>query len=132
MDISLCVIDQNNFTIEYSGAYNSVYLVQNNELFEYHADRMPIGIFDLGNNHFSKQLIDYIPGDMIYMFSDGFADQFGGPQSKKYKYTNLKAFLLKINNLPVVKQKQMLEREFHDWKGNKSQIDDVMVMGLRL
>jgi hypothetical protein len=66
------------------------------------------------------------------MFSDGFADQFGGPNGKKYKYATLKAFLIKIHDLPVSKQEKELEREFDSWKGTNSQVDDVLVMGLFL
>lgn len=132
MDISLCVIDKGNKTISYSGAYNNLYLVRNDELTEYQADRMPIGIFDLNNRHFSSQEINYTEGDIIYMFSDGYADQFGGPQNKKFKYTNLKALLIGNNRLTLTKQKHRLETVFYDWKGASPQIDDVLIIGYRL
>jgi serine phosphatase RsbU (regulator of sigma subunit) len=132
MDISLCVIDRSKNTIQYSGAYNNLYLIRKNELIEYPADRMPIGIFEETDLKFKSNNIDTSPGDIIYMFSDGYTDQFGGPDYKKYKYAILKAFLLKIHNLPLPEQKQNLEREFYDWKGVNEQIDDVLILGLKL
>jgi serine phosphatase RsbU (regulator of sigma subunit) len=132
MDISLCVIDKKEKILQFSGAYNNLYLIRNKELLEYPADRMPIGIFDSSDKYFSSQDIPYFPGDMIYMFSDGYADQFGGPNSKKFKYSALKEFLLNIHYLPIKEQKQKLENEFLKWKGDNPQTDDVLIMGLRL
>ena len=132
MDIELCVIDKSKKTIQYSGAYNSLYLIRNGELIEYQADRMPIGIFDLSGKSFTSQDISYLTGDIIYMFSDGYADQFGGPNSKKFKYSALKELLIKIYGLPLKEQKKRLESEFLKWKGENPQTDDVLIMGLRL
>jgi serine phosphatase RsbU (regulator of sigma subunit) len=132
MDISLCVIDKSKNTIQYSGAYNSLYLVRNGELTEYPADRMPIGIYDLSDTEFNSNNIPSLPGDMIYMFSDGYADQFGGPNIKKFKYAQLKELLVSIHKLPVKEQKKKLDKTFHDWKGTNPQIDDVMVLGLKI
>jgi serine phosphatase RsbU (regulator of sigma subunit) len=132
MDISLCVIDRTKSVIQYSGAYNNLYLIRNGELIEYQADRMPIGIFDLGDKDFASQNIPTMPGDLIYMFSDGYADQFGGPNHKKFKYTTLKALLTGIYNLSLTQQKQILEKQFLDWKGNSTQIDDVLIIGLKV
>ena len=109
MDISLCVIDKSKKTVQFSGAYNNLYIIRNNELMEYHADR-----------------------DILYMFSDGYADQFGGPNNKKYKYACLKTFLLSIHRLPMQKQHQKLDEEFLSWKGNNPQIDDVLIVGLKV
>jgi len=69
---------------------------------------------------------------LIYMFSDGYADQFGGPNYKKYNYASLKTFLLKIHQLPLSDQKQRLEKEFYEWKGENSQIDDILILGLKI
>jgi serine phosphatase RsbU (regulator of sigma subunit) len=132
MDICLCVVDYSKNIIQYSGAYNNLYLFRNNELIEFQADRMPIGIHDLSDKDFMSHDIPAMPGDIIYMYSDGYADQFGGPDSKKYKYNTLKAFLLKIHKLPLQEQKQRLEKEFKDWKGSFPQIDDVMIVGLKI
>jgi serine phosphatase RsbU (regulator of sigma subunit) len=132
MDIALCVIDRSKKMIQYSGAYNSLYMIRKGELNEYTADRMPIGIFDLSDKSFTSQDISYFPGDVIYMFSDGYADQFGGPNSKKFKYSALKELLLKIHTLPLKEQKKILESEFFKWKGDNPQTDDVLVIGMKL
>jgi serine phosphatase RsbU (regulator of sigma subunit) len=132
MDISLCVIDRSKNTIQYSGAYNNLYLIRNGELTEYHADRMPIGIYDLSDTDFTTHEFPCISGDIIYMFSDGYADQFGGPNQKKFKYSTLKTLLTEIHNLPLSRQKQILEKQFIDWKGDLDQIDDVIIIGLRV
>jgi serine phosphatase RsbU (regulator of sigma subunit) len=132
MDIALCVIDEKEKTIQYSGAYNSLYLIRKKELFEYKADRMPIGIFDNSNVAFTSQTIPSVPGDIIYLFSDGYADQFGGPNNKKFRYSTLKELLLEIHKLPLPKQKERLEKEFREWKGDNPQIDDVLIIGIRI
>jgi serine phosphatase RsbU (regulator of sigma subunit) len=132
MDISLCIIDRSKNIIQYSGAYNNLYIIRNGELTEYQADRMPIGIFDFSDKEFTSTNIPILPGDIIYMFSDGYADQFGGPNNKKFKYSALKELLLKIHQLPVREQKKRLENEFFRWKGDNSQTDDVLIMGLKL
>ena len=132
MDISLCIIERTKNSIQYSGAYNNLYLIRSGELFEYPADRMPIGIFDNEDSHFKRNDIDVIFGDIIYMFSDGYADQFGGPDHKKFKYSALKTLLTEIHRLPFSQQKQKLEKEFNEWKGTNPQIDDVLILGLKL
>jgi serine phosphatase RsbU (regulator of sigma subunit) len=132
MDISLCIIDKSESIIQFSGAYNNLYLVRDGELIEYPADRMPIGIFDNADSNFKRIDIDIVPNDIIYMFSDGYADQFGGPNHKKFKYSPLKALLTEIHMLPLTHQKQRLEKEFNDWKGINPQIDDVLIFGLKL
>jgi serine phosphatase RsbU (regulator of sigma subunit) len=117
MDIALCVIDRSKKMIQYSGAYNSLYLIRKGELIEYPADRMPIGIFDFSDKSSASQDIPYFPGDIIYMFSDGYADQFGGLNNKKFKYSALKELMIKIHGLPLKEQKKRLETEFLKWKG---------------
>jgi len=132
MDIALCIVDRTRRIIQYSGAYNNLYLIRNENLIEYYADRMPIGIYELGNKNFSSQDIPYLSGDIIYMFSDGYSDQFGGPKTKKLKSTALKTLLLEIHKLPLKEQKKRLETEFFKWKGENLQTDDVLIVGMRL
>jgi len=132
MDIALCVIDRKNNSLQFSGAYNNLYLIHAGELVEYPADRMPIGIFEHADGDFICQNIKYNPGDIIYMFSDGYADQFGGPNHKKFKYSNLKNLLAEIHKLPLPDQRNRLESEFLKWKGDNPQTDDVLIVGLRL
>jgi serine phosphatase RsbU (regulator of sigma subunit) len=132
MDISLCVIDRQKNIIQYSGAYNNLYLIRNGQLIEYQADRMPIGVFELSDKNFTSQSISFLHEDIIYMYSDGYADQFGGPNHKKLTYSTLKILLTKIHKLPITQQKQKLEKEFNEWKGTNPQIDDVLILGLKL
>jgi serine phosphatase RsbU (regulator of sigma subunit) len=132
MDISLCVIDRSNNELQFSGAFNNLYLIRKNELIEYPADRMPIAVFDLTDERFNTIHIDIKKGDLLYMFSDGYADQFGGPNNKKYKYAYLKSFLISIHKLPMLKQQQKLDEEFTSWRGANSQIDDVIIVGIKI
>jgi serine phosphatase RsbU (regulator of sigma subunit) len=132
MDISVCIIDYRKKTVQFSGAYNNLYIVSGGELAEYKADRMPIGIFAALEKDFTKQDIPFKKGDIIYMFSDGYADQFGGPDQKKFKYSNLKSMLTEIHKYPLGKQRMILEKSFTEWKAGSEQTDDVLVMGLRL
>ena len=101
-------------------------------MIEYNADRMPIGIFDMPDKNYTVHDIKTVPGDMIYMFSDGYADQFGGPYNKKFMYASFKEILIKVHQLPVQKQKQNLENRFNEWKGAAGQIDDVLIIGFRI
>jgi serine phosphatase RsbU (regulator of sigma subunit) len=132
MDICLCVCDFKAGNLQYSGAHNNLYLFRKGELNEYYADRMPIGYYDEPDRKFTTQPVEIRKGDMLYMFSDGFADQFGGPNQKKYKYSQLKEFLGKIHRKPLPEQKERLEKEFLRWKGGNAQTDDVLVLGYRV
>ena len=132
MDISISVIDKKQNQLQFSGAYNNLYLIRDNELKEYNADRMPIGYFDDEDKKFSSRLIDTLPGDMIYMYSDGYADQFGGGNHKKLKYMAFKSLILEVHKLPLKQQREVLEKRFMEWKRTDDQTDDVMVLGYRL
>jgi serine phosphatase RsbU (regulator of sigma subunit) len=132
MDLSLCVIDKKSNTLQFSGAYNNLYIIRKGKLIEYQADKMPIAVFDQTDICYKTYIIKILPGDLLYMFTDGYADQFGGPNRKKYKYTALKSFLLSIRNLSMQRQQRKLEEEFSKWKGEYPQIDDVLIVGLKL
>ena len=132
MDFSLCVIDDSRKVIQYSGANNNLYMVRNGEFTEYMSDRMPIGIYDVEESEFKAHEIPYLQGDMIYLYSDGYADQFGGPNYKKFKSSELKALLTKYSSYPLAEQKEILEKNFLNWKGDTMQIDDVLVMGMKM
>ena len=132
MDISVCVIDRKLNALQYSGAFNNIWLARNGELIEYKADRMPIGIYEEIESPFSRHDIKTVAGDMIYMFSDGFADQFGGPDHKKFKSSALKALLTEICSYSIETQMKRLETEFYKWKGHEPQTDDVLIIGLRI
>jgi len=131
MDMAVCVYDTAKKVLEYAGAYNPLYLVRDNELEEYKADRMPISYFGDRDELFQTKAIQVRAGDQIYLFSDGYADQFGGPDEKKFKYKTLKQLLLDIRKEPMDKQHKILHDRFNEWKGDLEQIDDVVLMGVR-
>lgn len=137
MDISLCAISSADRIINWSGANNPLWIIpktnQNKmpELIEIKANKQPIGIVD-NPSPFISHTLTLNQGDMIYLFTDGFADQFGGPDGKKYKYNRLKNLLLMTHNLSMSEQKFTLERDFLDWKSFNEQVDDVCVIGVRL
>lgn len=131
MDIALCIIDQDTETLQYSGAYNPLYLVRKGELLIYSPDHMPVGVHVMEEKSFANHEVKLEEGDAIYLFSDGFADQIGGPANKKFMYSNFRSLLLKIHNLPMGEQKVVLERTLHDWMGKRKQIDDILVMGVK-
>jgi serine phosphatase RsbU (regulator of sigma subunit) len=132
MDIAFCVLHTNKNTLEYSGAYNSLFIFQGGEFKEYKADRMPIGIYYGEKVLFTNYEINVSNGDTIYIFSDGFVDQFGGPDGGKYKKSNLKKLLTEINHKPMAEQRQIIENEFEKWKGKTDQIDDITIIGVRI
>jgi serine phosphatase RsbU (regulator of sigma subunit) len=132
MDIAICVFEKNQKSLQYAGAHNNLYMLRKNELIEFSADRIPIGYYDDTDKRFSKHEIVTKPGDIIYLYSDGYADQFGGPNTKKFKYAQLKELIIKIHKKPLKEQKKILESRFLEWKGNNPQTDDVLIIGLKL
>lgn len=131
MDISLIAYNYETNRLEWSGANNPLYLVRKGELIEYKADKMPIGLHDRRNEPFKREEIVPEPGDIIYMFSDGFADQFGGDKGKKYMSKNMKEYLLSIHTQPMEVQEKLIAEESTRWRGEIEQIDDQIVMGIR-
>jgi sigma-B regulation protein RsbU (phosphoserine phosphatase) len=131
MDIALCIYTPETSQLQYSGANNALYLIRENELEEIRPDKMPIGISGTEELSFSNQQMKINPGDTIYLFSDGFADQFGGPLGKKFKYRPFKELLLKIHHKPLHEQKEILSSELEKWMGNLEQVDDILILGLR-
>ncbi|MBA4239599.1 MAG: hypothetical protein C0448_02645 [Sphingobacteriaceae bacterium] len=149
MDISLCVWNKIDNTLEFAGANNPLWLlknsasssvtlsgvegqVENRELQEYKADKMPIGTYLENVVPFSSVTIQLQKGDIIFLSTDGYADQFGGPKGKKYKYKPLMDTLIKNSNLSMEEQKAALEIAFNDWKHHHDQVDDVAVIGIRV
>ncbi|HDR90541.1 MAG TPA: hypothetical protein ENN63_13060 [Bacteroidetes bacterium] len=132
MDISLCVIDQKKKKIHFSGAFNPLLLFRNQELIEIPGDKMPIGIYDRYLKPFTNHVLDYYPGDTIYLFSDGFIDQFGGKKEKKFKSHRFRNLLASIQDQPLNRQMELMEEAFLTWKGTLDQLDDILVIGIRL
>ena len=131
MDIALCAYDPERGILEYAGAHNPLYLVRNNNLTEFKADPMPIGYYEEIDEAFTANTINIQKGDMIYIFSDGFVDQFGGPDRKRFKHNKFKDLILENHQKPVLDQKTYLEESFNNWKGKLEQMDDVLVIGVR-
>jgi serine phosphatase RsbU (regulator of sigma subunit) len=119
--------------MEFAGAYNPLYLVRKGEVITYKADRFPIGMTAISDKKsFSNQSVEIRPGDMLYMCSDGYADQFGSPEVKKYKSGNVKKLLAEIWSLPVEDQRKRLLDETLSWRGNLPQVDDILFVGTKI
>jgi serine phosphatase RsbU (regulator of sigma subunit) len=132
MDIAICVWNKINNSLEFAGANNSVMIVRGNKITEIKADKMPIGNYVGNEKEFTSQTIQLQPGDCVYMATDGYTDQFGGPAGKKLKYKKMEALLLSVCGLPMPEQKIILEKAFKEWQGTLEQVDDVSVIGLRV
>ncbi len=131
MDISLCAFNLKTNELQYAGAYNPLFLIRKNELSEVKADKFPIGISD-NQKHFTNHKIDLQKGDTIYIFSDGYADQFGGPGGKKYMRKRLKDLLLGFQQLSMQEQWSSMDKSLIDWQGGAEQVDDILVIGIRI
>jgi serine phosphatase RsbU (regulator of sigma subunit) len=133
MDIALCAFDKTTSKLFFSGAKNGVLIIRNNEILEYKGDRMAIGNSGHESDHeFTTHEIDLQHGDMIYTYTDGIIDQFGGPKQKKFLMRRFKETLLAIHSHPFSQQKELLNKAFEDWKGGEEQIDDVLVIGVQV
>jgi serine phosphatase RsbU (regulator of sigma subunit) len=130
MDATLIKI--NNNKLEYASANNKAVVIRNNELIELSCDKMPIGKSPKENQSFSSFSFDLLKGDCIYLFTDGFADQFGGENGKKFKYKQLHSTLIANSSEPMERQKAFLSNVFEVWKGNLEQVDDVLLIGIRI
>jgi serine phosphatase RsbU (regulator of sigma subunit)/Tfp pilus assembly protein PilF len=128
MDISLCVLENNN--LYWAGANNPLFIVRKGTLIEYTANRQPIGKY-AGTSPFDSHTITLEKEDMIYIFTDGFQDQFGGEKGKKFMVKKFKELLIQLSSLPLIQQKEQLMEAFVSWKGDNEQIDDVCIIGVR-
>ncbi len=139
MDISICVIDHERKIYEYAGALLSVYHVSkfhdgnsNLHLEQLKPDIHPISMMKYGDHSYSNLTLPFEYGDMLYLFTDGFPDQFGGPDGRKLLSVNFKNLILSIANSPLENQLEKLDLKFNTWKGSLDQIDDVTVIGIKL
>ncbi|MGZ4098663.1 MAG: 7TM diverse intracellular signaling domain-containing protein [Bacteroidia bacterium] len=121
----------NTTLLNYSAANNAPVLIRNNEVLALDKDKMPVGQGEK-KDPFSSYSVELQTGDCIYLFTDGYGDQFGGPKGKKFKFRKLEEKLLEVNRLPLADQKEILEKTFNDWKGNLEQVDDVLVIGIKI
>jgi serine phosphatase RsbU (regulator of sigma subunit) len=131
MDGVFCKINFKTKVLEYAASNNPFYIVSNETLNEYKSQKMPIGYMEK-IQPFETKRVNLIKGDVIYSFTDGYADQFGGEKGKKYKYSQLKNVFISINSLSTKLQKTELEKSFETWKGVLEQVDDVCIIGIRL
>ena len=130
MDIEVCLIDFERNKLWFAGANNPLYLVRNGELIHYRADKMPVAIH-YKMSPFTLHEIDLQKGDTFYIFTDGYADQFGGPKERKFMSNQLKETIVKMNGMPMIKQGEKLDEIFENWKGENPQVDDVTLIGVR-
>ena len=132
MDISLCKLNIKKKLVEFSGAHNSLIHISEDKLNNYRGDHQPVGLLLGDKKPFTKHEVKLKKNDMLYIYSDGYQDQFGGEKGKKYMGAKFKKQLLKINKESTDKQLILLEEEFKSWTHNYEQIDDVCVMGVRI
>lgn len=138
MDIAICIIDKKNMNLHYAGAHNPLFIIRKNsttsihELIEIKADRMPIGAYPKENQTFRSNSFQVKSDDCIYLFSDGYTSQFGGEKNDTFKLRRFQNLLLSIQNESMVKQKEILVATLSNWQGNQEQIDDILVLGMKM
>jgi phosphoserine phosphatase RsbU/P len=134
MDIALCCIDYDTMKLECAGAYNPILIIRDGEIQLIKGDKFPVGAFFKGiKGYFTNHVIDVKRGDLVYVFSDGFADQFGGPdQSRKFMTKRFRELLFSIHHEPLDQQEKILEASLREWMSNLEQIDDITVIGIKI
>jgi ligand-binding sensor domain-containing protein/serine phosphatase RsbU (regulator of sigma subunit) len=131
MDITLVVVDSKNMKMKFAGANNSMYFVRNGEVIQYKGDKMPVAIY-MNMEAFKTTDIDIQKGDRFYLMSDGYEDQFGGPNGKKFMSRQLVQIIKDFTNVPINEQKDLFKNIFHEWKNDIEQVDDVLLMGFEI
>ncbi|MBF0232974.1 MAG: AAA family ATPase [Desulfamplus sp.] len=131
MDIALCIIDIKTSRLQFAGAYNPLYLIRNNELTEIKATKTPIS-FSIREKAFQNNEMELHNSDRLYMFSDGYIDQHGGDNRRRFLKKNFKKLLIEISDRPFPEQKQILDKTIESWKNGESQTDDILVVGIKI
>jgi len=132
MDIALCIIDTKKAELEFAGAFRPLYFIRDNKIQEIRGDRFSVGLLSEDEaEQITSTHIKLKKNDVFYIFSDGYADQFGGPEGKKFKYRRFRHLLLTIHKLQLDQQYRYLEKTFDDWRANYEQVDDVLILGFR-
>jgi len=131
IEISLCVIDFDSKKLQYSGAIRPLYYIRDKEISEIKGDYMPIGVLEGEKHSFNIKEMEFQENDLIYLFSDGFVDQIGGPERKTFRSKYFKELLVDIHEESLDKQKDVLEKTYEEWKGDMDQIDDILIMGIQ-
>jgi serine phosphatase RsbU (regulator of sigma subunit) len=132
IDIGLCIIETNTGIMQFSGADRPLIMIRKGELFEYKPDKMTIGVDMLKEHTFKNNFIQTMAGDSFYLFTDGYSDQFGEITNRKFKHIHFKRILVSVAEMPMIKQKKVLQNSFNEWKGNSQQIDDILVFGFKI
>lgn len=133
MDMALCMFDKTTNTLEYSGANNPLYIISDEKLMVVKPSRMTVGsIEDPDKEFFINHTLQVKKGDCIYIFSDGYVDQFGGNDNKKFKTSRLQELILSINKNSMEEQKKVIHQKLKNWQGNNEQVDDILVIGVRI
>ena len=132
MDIALITVDRENFTLQFSGALNSLIMIRNNKLSETRGDRMPVGSYLITDKPFTNHEIEIKANDSIYLFTDGYKDQYGWRNNGKLKHDRFLEYLQSIQNVPMKAQKILLENNLKNWMGDLEQIDDILVVGMQI
>ena len=132
MDMAICVINTRNNSLQYAGAYNSLFMIRDNKLTETVADRMPVGMYLKEEHTFTNHNIDIQTGDIFYIFTDGYADQFGGENNNKFSIKAFRNLLINIHQKTMIEQKRILNHSIEGWKKGFDQLDDILVMGFRI
>jgi serine phosphatase RsbU (regulator of sigma subunit) len=132
MDMALCTYHPDSRVLEFAGANCPLYVVRGEEVLQFAPNKMPIGGFALEGKPFKGHVVQLQKGDAAYVFSDGYADQFGGPRGKKFLYRQFRELLVKITPETAERKKVMLTEAFNEWKGTHEQVDDILVMGMQV
>lgn len=132
MDIGLCLVDERTSTLEFAGANNTLWIIRDAGLLEIKGDKIPVGDFTGSFGTFTNHQFKMKSGDILYLLTDGFPDQFGGADGKKFMRKQMKELLLKIHSEPLDQQKHILEETLQSWKGTREQVDDILVMGIKI
>ena len=129
MDISMCALNKSTNELQWAGAHNPLLIIRQGEFIEIKADKQPVGKF-IGSKHFTQHIIQLQKNDWVYLFTDGYSDQFGGQNGKKFKYNSFKKLLLEYHHLSPAQQKEKIDAALETWKGQLEQVDDVCVIGV--
>jgi serine phosphatase RsbU (regulator of sigma subunit) len=133
MDLALCCVDYDAMTLEFAGAYNPALIISNGEYTQIKGDKFPIGaFFKEKSGSFTNHKIEVKSGDVVYVFSDGYPDQFGGPKNFKFMTKRFREMLIEVHQLPMSEQYQILDSTLKDWIGSLEQVDDITVIGIKI
>ena len=132
MDLAMVAINWEHMTVEFAGANNPLFLVRDGELQEYKSDKFAICSFEPGAKNYEVQKLDVQSGDTLFLATDGFVDQFGGPRGKKFMRRRFRELLVETASLPVSEHEAHLRAKFEDWRGDEEQVDDVLVVSMRV